>query len=119
MKTTTLGLLICAVAFSAHATAAPGVTEKSSSRHTLHFSGSGERTLEVRAINGSITVQPHDGRDVEMIINKTISADHQSGLAAAEEVTLDLSDNAAIVGATVRHPDMGVCGEQDVWTRSR
>ena len=119
MKTTTLGLLICAAAFSAHATGAPGVTEKSSSRHTLHFSGSGERTLEVRAINGSITVQAHEGPDVEMIINKTISADNQSGLAAAEEVKLDVSDNAGTVGATVRHPDMGICGQQDVWTRSR
>jgi DUF4097 and DUF4098 domain-containing protein YvlB len=116
---TTVGLLLCATALCANVAAARGITEKSSARHTMHFSGNGERTLEVRTVNGSITVQTHEGRDVEIIVDKSVTADSQAAIAAAEEVMLDLADNAATVGAIVRHPDFGVCGEQDSWKRTR
>jgi hypothetical protein len=117
--TITTGLLLCAATLCVNVAAARGVTEKTSARHTLRFSGSGPNTLEVRAINGSITVETHDGRDVEMIVDKSVTADSRSDLPAAEEVKLEMSDNAATVGAIVRHPDMGVCGMQDNWTRTR
>ena len=60
---TTLGLLLftAAAALSVNVATARDVTEKNSTRQTLRFAGSGGKTLEVRAINGSITVQPHEG----------------------------------------------------------
>lgn len=116
MKTIT-GLLLFAAALCTNV--ATAATEKTSIRQTLRFAGTGERTVEVRAINGSITVQAHEGRDVEMIVERSVSADSQAGLAAAEEVKLDFLDNAATIGAIVNYPEMGVCGKENNWRRTR
>jgi hypothetical protein len=114
---TTVGLLLFAAALCTNIASA--TTEKTSIQQTLRFAGTGERTLEVRAIDGSITVAAHEGADVEMIVEKSVSADTDSGLVAAKEVTLAFLDNAATVGAIVTYPDMGVCGKEDNWRRTR
>ena len=106
--------LLAAGAASANALAA---TEHSSSKQTLHFSGAGPHTLEVRAITGTITVEASDSSDAEMIINKTVSADTEEELRAANsDITLETADNSATVGAVVRQRrqgvDEGVCGEE-------
>lgn len=111
--------LVIGIALCAGTVDARDVTEKNTIRQTLRFSGDGAQTLEVRGINGSITVEAHDGPDVEMLIEKSVTAESQAGLHAAEEVELDFEDNAATVGAIVRQPDIGVCGLQDTWSRTR
>jgi DUF4097 and DUF4098 domain-containing protein YvlB len=118
---TTLGALLCAslcVAGSASARDR-GVSDQTSSRQTLHFAGPGPHTLEVRAINGSITVEAYDGRDVEMTVDKSIVADTDDDLRAAQrDVRLDVSDNAADIKAIVRQPSQGTCGQKNgVWDR--
>jgi hypothetical protein len=91
-------------------------TNHTSSKLTLHFTGSGPHTLEVRDIHGRIRVEAYDGQDVEMLVDKFVSADTEAEMRdAARDVTLDTKDNAASVGVVVRYPDTGVCGEQHGW----
>lgn len=88
------------------------LTEQSSSQQTLRFAGAG-RTLDVRTIQGAIAVEAYDGRDVEMLIKKSIRADTQDDLRAAEtEVTMETSDEATAIRAIAHYPDQPVCGER-------
>ena len=113
MKPTTLGSSLWILAAWAAGATVQAATEHSSSRQTLHFAGKGEHTLEVRTITGTITVEASDGPDVEMIVNKTLSADTEEELRAADsEVTLETADNDATVGAVVRQRGQGVCGQE-------
>jgi hypothetical protein len=113
MKPTTLRSSLWIVAACAAGVNVQAATEHSSSRQTLHFAGKGERTLEVRTITGTIIVEASDGPDVEMIVNKTLSADTEEELRAADsEVTLETADNEATVGAVVRQRGQGVCGQE-------
>ncbi len=114
MKLFTLGALLSIVAgaVSAHAF---DLDEHSSSQQTLHFAGSGARSLEVRAITGAITVEAYDGTDVEVLINKTITAGTADDRAAAErDVKLDTTDNSDSVGLVVKYANQPVCGEKHV-----
>jgi len=80
---------------------------------TLHFAGSGERTLDVRTIHGSIRVVGTDRSDVQLDVRKTIRAKTDADLDAAErDVVLDIVDNAARLEAIVRQPDGSPCGEE-------
>jgi len=104
--------LLCAipVCFTA-AINAGELTEHSSQKLTMHFRGSGDHTLEVRAIEGNITVEAYDGPDVEMTVEKSLSArNEQEMLAARRDVVLDTADNATTIGAIVRYPNQQTCG---------
>jgi len=111
-----IGAIFSAAIFCAGTADARGITDESSTRQTFKFAGTAPHTLEVRAINGSITVEAYDGNEVEMTINRRVQAETDDGLRTAlREVTLDTSNNAAKVGVIVRQPHMGVCGDDDPW----
>jgi hypothetical protein len=118
MNPTPLGALLCLACIGV--ANAQSLTHNSSTQQTLRFTGSAPHTLEVRAITGAIAIEAYDGRDVEMMINRSVSAATEDGLRAAErDVVLDTSDNAARIQAIVRHADMGVCGDDPVWSERR
>ena len=114
MKLFTLGAMLSIAAGAASAQAFD-LDQHSSSQQTLHFAGTGPRTLEVRAITGAITVEAYDGKDVEVVINKTVYGRSRQDLEEANrEVKLDTSDNADKVSLTVRVEDEPTCGEKNV-----
>jgi hypothetical protein len=79
---------------------------------TLRFGGSGERTLDVRAVHGSIRVIGADGSDVQLEARKTVRAETDADLRAAErDVLLEIVDNAASIEAIVREPLGDSCGQ--------
>jgi hypothetical protein len=97
------------LAASVHAT---GETDRSTRQLTMKFSGSGDHTLEVRAINGSISVEAYDGSDVMMTVAESITAESQDALQIAKrDVVLDTADNTSVIHAIVRAPHQGVCGD--------
>ena len=88
------------------------VRDESTISRTLRFGGSGERTLDVRAIHGSIRVVGADRSDVQLEARKTVRAETDADLRAAErDVVLDTSDNAARIEAIVRQPEGDACAE--------
>jgi hypothetical protein len=98
--------------------AAGELTDHSTTRMTLHFVGTATPRLEVRDITGSISVEAYDGQDVEMVVDKTITAETEDDMAAARrEVKLETADNASTVGALVRYGDESVCGDDQGWSR--
>ena len=87
-------------------------TADSTIARTLRFAGSGERTLVIRLINGSIRVAGSDRETVDLQVRKRIRAEDDAAVREAEsDVTLDIADNAAMVGAIAREPNGQVCGE--------
>ncbi len=117
MKIITLGALMAIAAGTASAHEF-NLDERSSSQQTLHFAGTGPRTLEVRAITGAITVEAYDGKDVEVVINKTVYGRSRADLEAANrEVKLETADNGGAVTLIVRYPNEVACGEnKDRWS---
>src|SRR5689334_11745636 len=112
MKLVTLGALI---AFAAASAGAHARSDQTSSQQTLHFAGSGAHTLEVRAVTGSITVEGYNGKDVEVLINRTVTSETVDDRAAAErEVKLDTNDNSDRISLVVKYEDRPVCGEKHV-----
>jgi hypothetical protein len=98
------------------------LSDKSSSQQTLHFAGNGVHTLEVRAITGSITIEGYDGQDVEVLVDRTITAETADDrAAAAREVKLDTTDDSETLRLVVKSQDRPVCGEKhlhwDGWGR--
>jgi hypothetical protein len=113
MNPTTVATLLCVAIGCASVAAARELTERTSSQQTLRFPQAAGRTLDVRTIEGAISVEGYDSSDVEVLVNKSISADSQDNLRAAEgEVTLDTSDDATTMRAIVRYPDQPTCGEK-------
>lgn len=101
---------------------AADLSDTSSSRHILHFTGSGEHTLEVRAVTGNITVEAYDGEDVEVLVDRTVEASNRSDREVADETAkLETSDNSDRVRLVVRYGDEPTCGEnydrQNYWNR--
>jgi hypothetical protein len=83
----------------------------------MHFAGPGTHTLEVRAIEGNITVQAYDGTDVEMIIDRSLSGDDEAQMQAARrDVVLDTGGNSATIHAIVRYPNQQTCGGPNGYT---
>jgi len=100
------------------------VVDESTITRTLAFEGAGERTLDIRAINGSIRVQGTDDRAVQMTIRKVIRAETAADLSDAQrDVQLDFAERALRVGAIVRDSRNHVCGERSDdnrdWPRTR
>ena len=115
MKLKSTLLFACAAIGATGVVSAKEVTESSSTSHTLHFASGAPHTLEVRAITGAITVEAYDGNDVEMLVNKSVTADSDEDLRAARsEVMLDIEDNAGTVGAIVRYPEQDACGQKGI-----
>lgn len=103
----------CVVIGCAHVAAAHELTEHASSQQTVRFPQAAGRTLDVRTIEGVISVEAYDGSDVEVLVNKSISAESQDDLRAAErDVVLDTADDATTMRAIVRYPDQPACGEK-------
>jgi hypothetical protein len=98
--------------------------DESTISRTLRFAGGGERTLVIRLINGSIRVSGSDDATVDLQVRKRIRAESDADVQDAErDVTLDIADNAALIGAIARQPDSDVCGERSDrrgwWRRPR
>src|SRR2546422_8794303 len=89
-------------------------------RRTLEFSsGSGTKLLDLDNVQGSIRVTGYDGRNVEMVANKTIRAESDERLEAAKkEVRLDVTDKASTIQIYVDQPGNGRRDRSDSW-RSR
>jgi hypothetical protein len=105
-----------ALAFVGFAAATPAgtLTKTETTRHTLHFGGTGPRVFEVRTIHGSIAIEAYDGNEVLITVDKTIDARNADEFEAARrEVRLDLTDNAATLGAVARYKHDRTCGERN------
>src|SRR5262245_9016669 len=112
MNSTSIAAFVCIAIGCANVATADDLTEQSSSQQTLRFTAGG-RTLDVRTIQGSIAVEAYDGRDVEMLVKKSIRAQTQADLLDGDrEVTLDTSDDANVMRAIARYPDQPACGEK-------
>jgi hypothetical protein len=82
------------------------IEERETIRRTLEFSsGAGTKIVEVDTVYGSIHVTGYDGRNVEMVANKTIRAHSQEDLRNAKDrVKLDIADKADTVSLYVDQP---------------
>ena len=88
------------------------VRDESTISRTLRFGRSEGRTLDVRAINGSIRVIGADRSDVQLDVQRIVRAESDDDLDDAErEVVLDIADGAPRIEAIVRERDGDVCGE--------
>ncbi len=109
--------LLCIPTYFTATVNASELTEHSSQKLTMHFAGPGAYTLEVGAMEGNITVQAYDGADVEMIIDRSLSAENEAEmLAAHRDVVLDTGDNTATIHAIVRYPNQQTCGGTNGYT---
>jgi len=81
------------------------VTEQETIQHSLEFTGSGNRMLELDNVFGSIHVTGATGRTVEMSAHKVIRAESQARIDDAKrDVKLDISDKAETVRIYVDGP---------------
>jgi DUF4097 and DUF4098 domain-containing protein YvlB len=88
------------------------VVDESTITRTLAFAAGGDRTLDVRNINGFIHVQGTSDPAVQMSIHKTVRAETAGDNADAErDVRLDFSEQKPTVEAVVRDRRNHVCGE--------
>src|SRR5688500_2289040 len=79
---------------------------------TLRFGGTGARTLDVRAVTGSIHVIAADVPDVQIEVRRVTRARSDADVRDAErDVTLDFLDGEPRVRAVVRSAGDVVCGE--------
>ena len=86
---------------------------------TLRFGGTGDRTLDVRAVTGSIHVIAADVSDVQVEVRRVTRARSDDDLREADrDVTLDFIDNESRVRAVVREAGDVVCGEPSNRSRS-
>lgn len=113
MKTSASSLILCAALGCAGHPAAADVTARSTTRQTYPLKAAAAHMLEVRDLTGSITVEGYSGSDVQMVIDRTVTAATQEDVRAADrEVTLDTSADDSHVRAIVRERQHGVCGEE-------
>lgn len=97
---------------------APLHDERTESRR-LQFSGQGVRTLDVRAISGSIRVTGDGGTDVRLEATIAIDADTDEAIRAARQgVVIEGREQGATVAIAVRDTGAPTCGEQGPWTQS-
>jgi len=101
------------------------VRDDSTISRTLHFGGSGQHVLDVRAIHGSIRVIGADRTDVQLDVQRVVRAATDDDLDAADdEVVLDIVDAEPRIEAIVREKDGEICGEESprgngTWRRTR
>lgn len=88
------------------------VVDESAVTRTLSFAGGGERSLDVRNINGFIHVEGSGDPAVQISIRKVIRAETRDDLAEAQrDMRLDFKDGAPRVEAVVTDRRGHVCGE--------
>jgi hypothetical protein len=101
------------------------VRDETTISRTLHFAGSGQHVLDVRAIHGSIRVIGADRTDVQLDVQRFVRAATDDDLDAADdEVVLDVVDGEPRIEAIVREKDGEICGEESrrgygSWQRTR
>lgn len=101
------------------------VRDESTISRTLSFNGPGERTLDVRAIHGSIRVIGADHSDVQLEVQRTVRAETDDDFYEAErDVVLDIAESAARIEVIARERGEGSCGEKSdrrsgPWRRPR
>lgn len=101
-----------AVAVAPGVSSADVVKKEEPVQRTLHFSGPGPHTLEVRTISGDVRIDAYDGNDVVMTTTRTTTAETDDDFIAAQrEVTFDVADGAATIKAIARQ-DGETCGEE-------
>jgi hypothetical protein len=106
------GVVCGATAGAADAQSRYPVRDDRTVTRTLQFGGAGERTLDVRAVTGSIHVTAADVPHVEIQVRRITRARSDADLRDAErDVTLDFVDNEARLRAVVRETAGVVCGE--------
>src|SRR5262245_42204467 len=87
--------------------------EESAISRTLSFGTSADRTLDVRAIHGSIRVSAADRADVQLDVLRTVRADTDADFDEAErDVALEITDGTSRIEAIVRERGEGACGEE-------
>ena len=97
----------------AGAAQAERLTKNETTHQTLHFAGPAPHVLEIRVVDGAINIEGYDGTDVEMTVDKSISATGDAELQRAlSDVVLETADNAAKVGAVARYREGDTCGEK-------
>ena len=102
---------LCAVA----AAQGPLREERKESRR-LQFSGQGVRTLDVRALNGTIRVTGDGGADVRLEATTSFEADTKEDLSAAlRDVTIEGREEGTTVVIAARDRGAPTCGEQGNW----
>jgi hypothetical protein len=112
------------VALLAAAAQDRGTAGESTIARTLRFAGGGAGTLVIRLVNGSIQVSASSDPAVDLRVLRRVRAESEADRSAAErEATLDIADNAPIVGAVAHQPDSNICGESGErggwWRRPR
>jgi hypothetical protein len=116
MRIHTLGLFTIVLSLTAVPQAQRSrfpVADESTITRTLTFAGGGDRTFDLRLINGSIRVVGTDKDTVQISLRKVIRAETDADFADAQrEVALDFVDRTARVEAIVRDRNGSVCGER-------
>jgi hypothetical protein len=101
-----------ALSWAADAQSRDPVRDERTVTRTLRFAGAGARTLDVRAVTGSIHVVAADVPDVQIEARRVTRARSDADVRDAErDVTLDFLDGEPRVRAVVRGPGDVVCGE--------
>ncbi len=89
------------------------VRREATATTTLAFADGGMRTVDLRTINGTITVTTDRGRDVRLTVTRRTAAERESDLATADrDVRLETSSQGGTVSAIVHEGD-DVCGESN------
>src|SRR5215471_14276916 len=84
--------------------------EKETIRKTFNMTAA-QKVLEVDNISGSIEVTGGQGGQVQLVVNKTISAESKDRMEAAKkEVTLDITDQPDLLKLYVNGPFRCNCG---------
>ncbi len=93
------------------------VQKKETTQRTLEFAGSGQRTIELDNISGSIKVTGTNGLAGEMTAEETIRGESQDRIADAQhDVKLDISDRAETIRVYVDGPFRCQCSDgRDGW----
>jgi DUF4097 and DUF4098 domain-containing protein YvlB len=108
-------VVLATVLCAAGAAQGPLHEERKESRR-LQFSGQGVRTLDVRAVNGTIRVTGDGGADVRLEATMAFDAETKEALGMAQKnVTVEGREEGATVTIAVRDAAAPTCGEQRDW----
>jgi hypothetical protein len=111
------GLVLAVLAVGCTTSAWGVVRDERRESRRLQFSGDGIRTLDVRALNGSIRVTGDGGSDVRLATLTRVEADDSATLRAGlQDVKVETEERGSTVAITVRDDGENVCGEQQ-WRR--
>ncbi len=94
--------------------------DETTERRVLRFSGTGDRSIAVRNLNGSIRVTGSRGSDVQLDVRRVVRADSQDDIRRGQgESVLDTADQRPNLDVIVRDPDSQPCGLQQSDGRTR